>query len=61
MTKSFNKITDMVVGLVVIAAILPVGLYALATANTTGWTGAMIAVFGIIGILAIVGVVKYIV
>jgi len=53
-----NKITDKVVGLVVMAALVPIGLTALFATNTTGWDTASIAIWGIIAIVFIVALLK---
>ncbi len=53
-----SQITDKVIGLVVIAALVPVGLAALYATNTSGWDTATIAIWGIIGIVFIVALLK---
>jgi hypothetical protein len=55
-----TQITDKTVGLIVLAALVPVGLGALFAVNMSEWDPATIAIFGIIGILFIVSLVKLI-
>ena len=56
-----EKITDKTVGLIVMAALVPVGLIAYFGANTTDFDPASLGVWGIIGILFIVAIVKLVI
>lgn len=55
-----DKIIDMTVDILVMALVLPVGLYALFTANQTGWSAEAIAIWAVVAILVVVSVLQII-
>ena len=57
MADMTDKMVGIFVGAILAAALIPVSLQMLATANTTGLSTAVIALFGVISIAIIVAVV----
>lgn len=52
-----DKVISVFIGAILAAALIPVALQQLATANTTGFDSATLALFGVISIAVIVAVV----
>lgn len=51
-------ITDKVIMIFIVAALIPAAITTLNQTNTEGWTAPEIALWALIGILVIVGIVK---
>lgn len=51
-------IIGLMIALIFLAYLMPVGLDALATVNTSAWTTAEGTLFGLVGLFAVIGVVS---
>ena len=56
-SKIINTLVGVFVGAILAAALIPVALQQLATANTSGLDASTVALFGVIGIAIVVVVV----
>lgn len=57
MADMTDKMVGIFIGAILAAALIPVALQSLATANTTGLSSSVIALFGVVSIAIIVAVV----
>ena len=53
-----TAIIGLMIALIFLAYLMPVGLDALATVNTSAWTTAEGTLFGLVGLFAVIGVVS---
>lgn len=54
---STEAIIGLVIGIVVLAALLPTAIGALNNANTTGWSTTQVAIWGILGLIVLAVVI----
>lgn len=54
---STGAIIGLVIGVVVLAALLPTAIQSINAANTTGWTETQVAIWGILGLIILAVVV----
>lgn len=54
---STSAIISLVIGVVIMAALLPTAMNALNTANTTGWDETQLAIWGILGVIILAVIV----
>jgi len=57
-TMAPSVIIGLMISLIFLAYLMPVGLDALASVNTSAWTTAESTLFGLVGLFAVIGVVS---